>query len=404
MSPKAKYLLQIFEKIGAPLLHAVGSAPPSADAPEKQLETDTQQAATLLAKAVQLSIDLGKMASIETASESDADTLRVALAALAGPMVAAQYKQLGRTPNEQDLARITGALDAVLTFSENFAGDNAHSEALENMSAAGQVVSAHQTNIQYLHLFIPVIEAVGKFAFGQQGKTLMRDIAGRLTNEAKLMRTALFGDVQDASEQKRIELGLLRALADIYAGAHERAIVKAASDANAASDIKVVWDDFENQLSMLQIIGENLSPAGASSASSVAPAPSSPIPTAPPPLSAPPEAATPPATPPPSQAPAAPPPPIAPAAETPPASPPAGGGGPMSFFANKPSDEPAAPPAEAPPATPPAAPETPATPPSPPPTETPQAPPAAPPPSDGGSPMSFFTKKDDDGDNTGEGA
>ena len=325
MNLRAQYLLQIFEKIGGPLLAALGgnaNAPQEAEA-DKQLAADTQQTAELLAKSVQLSIDLGKMASIETAAEDEADTLRVALAALAGPMVAGQFKQLGRTPSDQDLSRITSSLEAVLTFSENFAGDATHTTALENLQASGQAVSAHQTNIQYLHLFIPVIEAVGKFAFGQQDKTLMRDIAGRLSNEAKLLRAEIFGESLSADDAKRAELGLLRTLAQIYAGAHERSIAKAATD---GGDIKMVWDDFETQLSMLQTLGENLAPdAGATNSGSTAPV--SPAASAPAEQAAPAETpqATSPLTPPPS----------APAEQTAPPAQASGGGGPMSFFTKK---------------------------------------------------------------------
>lgn len=411
------------------MLSAIGARADKTAPDDAQLQNEAKEMAGLLGKSVQLSIDLGKMTGIEKAPEDEADRLRVALAALSAPLIAAQYKQTGRAPAENDLKRLSGALEAVLTFSENFTPDDAHIKALQEIEADGSATSAHQINVQYLHLFTPVIDAVSRFSFGQQEKSLMRDIAGRLTNEATLLRKEIFGDSLKDGAEKLAELALLRTLAAIYALSHNQEVEKlsAGSDGNEG-DIKTVWKAFETRLSMLQVLGENLVPGSAKAQGGGDKAP--PPPPKETPTEAPPQApdetqtASPeqPAAP---QAPAETPPattPPAPPSSAPATTPPAGDaaaatGGPMSFFGAKKEDDtpattppaPEAPSAE-PAAEPPQAPQEPPKPeesaetPPPPPAELPkESPPAEAPAEDkkkddnqGGGPMSFFKKGDDE--------
>jgi len=164
MNQRAQYLIQILDKIGAPLLSvAEGNA--------DQADTATT-VASLLGKVVEASIAMNDTLDLNATDAQD-DSLRVALAAIAGSLVADQYKQKGKVPEAADLSRIQSALSAVLTFGDNFTLSDAHVARLENIKAKGAPVDAHQINIQYVDALIPVINAVSAFPFGQPEQKLI---------------------------------------------------------------------------------------------------------------------------------------------------------------------------------------------------------------------------------------
>ena len=381
MNQRAQYLIQILDKIGAPLL---GAAESSSD------DSETAKIfASLLGKVVETSISMNQTLDL-TPTDAQDDSLRVALAALAGSLVADQYKQKGKLPEAPDLTRIQAAMSAVLTFGDNFTLSDAHIERLEKLKADGGVVDAHQINIQYVDALIPVINAVGAFPFGQPEQKLIMDVSDRLVRRAAEMRETLLPGLS-GDDEKLAELAILRAVANVYAACHEAETKRlTGSDADAPDNISIdpVWQAFETRTAMLEAVAKNIMPESAASSAAAPIPPVAPVETP----AAPPAESSPATEPPPTAAP--------PAAAAEPAVEPAddaGGGNPMSFFGNgdAPSSEPPVPPPQA------AAPETP--PPPPPPPEPPaEQPSAAPPPAAptenagessgdaGGNPMSFF--------------
>ena len=419
MDQRASYLLQILETIGAPLMEAIVDAAP---AQSSDAQADAQAMAGLLGKTVEASIELGNIMDINPAEAQD-DTLRVALAGLAGPLIAGQYARRGAVPESADIKKITGALQAVLTFSDNFTPTPETVERLKNLDAQGQSVDAYQTNIQYMQAFIPVTEAIAAFPFGQAETKLIMDVSDKIVKKSVELRETMMPNIGDEAAQKRVELGLVKGMASLYAACHraetQKAMQQPQGDAPQALSIDPVWDAFNTRLAMLEALAAKMAPGDAPPAAmpSTPPAtPATPVTTqtaeAPPPSI--PATETPPAQPPPATP-----------ATPPPAAPPAGAN-PMAMFAKKPSGDtsgpaaetpPAAPPPTTPPATPNAAPPPvqtapPAQPPQQPPA-TPEQPPAAPPTEsqsdesgdgDGnsgqtggqsGNPMSFFKKGED---------
>ncbi len=394
MDPRSIYLTQMLEKIGAPLLSAITIA--HAGKEGNDAAADATAMASLLAKTVQLSIDLANASELSK-SDVQNDSLRVALAALAAPMVAEIYKKDAVAPSDQDLKKTTSALQAVMSFSENFAPDPENIQRLQNLRGEEVVIDAHQMNVQYIHAFIPVVNAVAGFSFGQQEQKLIMDIASKLVAKAANMSRSLFKGLND--EQKKFgELASLRSLAELYASVHEsetKRLETMSEEERTAQPqalggglaLDHVWSAFDLRLAMLEAIAQNALPGG-ESAGEAAPA-------------------TPPSTP--AQEPQK----IEPIKVEPPPSPPAetkpageaAAGNPMSMFAKPKDDEPPAteaspppaepetpptPPAEEPPAAPP---ETPSeAPPAPPesPAKTPLEKPAEDKPAEGGDPMSFF--------------
>ncbi len=259
MDQKSRYLLQILESIGAPLMGAIVSSNANTDDPMHNAQT----MAALLGKTVEASIGLGDIMDINPAEAQD-DTLRVALAGLAGPLVAGQYARRGAVPDANDLKKITAALQAVLTFSDNFAPSPETVTRLKNLKAEGQSVDLYQTQIQYIQAFIPVVEAIAAFSFGQKEAKLVTDVSDKLVKHAVELREALLPDINEEAVQKRCELGLLHALASLYASCHRAETEKAKTlnpeQQGSAASIENVWGAFSIRAAMMETLAGSLLP------------------------------------------------------------------------------------------------------------------------------------------------
>lgn len=305
-APRTQFLVQLLQKLGAPLMAAVGSHSAGGDSSEK----DAQTLSSLLSESVKISISLSQAMNLKP-EDGDADAIRVALAALAGELVADSYRQTGRLPTENDSRRIAKALESVIVFADNFAPAAEHAKRLETLESTPPFMDPVQTNIYAIHSLAPAISAISEFAFGQVDTRLVQDVAERLRARAKELLGTLGGEGSAMAE-----LVVLQALGHLYAGAH-RAETKRLKDKgeDASASLDPVWAAFDKQTAMLAVLLAPASGAGQASGGGggVKPAVEPPAQEAPPP-----------AAPPPAQEPSAP----------PPATPPAGGN-PMSFFKKK---------------------------------------------------------------------
>lgn len=262
MNQRNAYLIQILEKIGTPLLSAVVGKKGSEGNETKE---DASTIASLLSRTVQLSIDLGRMVEIEKSSPEEIESLRVAMAGLAGPMIAGQYTQTSKVPGENDIKKLTGALEAVMTFSDNFTPSNDHVIRLENMKANGMPGDTYQINIQYIQAFVQIADVVAGFPFGQPEKKLMQDVADTINSKSKQICKEIFGDGLDANQQKLCELALVKSLADLYASCHKTEMDKLMAmqepDANAQQNgLQSVWKNFETRAEILGLMAQNMVP------------------------------------------------------------------------------------------------------------------------------------------------
>lgn len=303
MAPRTQFLVQLLQKLGAPLMGAV-NAHSAADATG---EKDAGVMAALLSESVKISIALSQAMNLKP-DDGDADAIRVALAALAGGLVADSYRQTGRVPGENDGRRMAKALESVIVFADNFAPAAEHAQRLQTLEGAPPFMDPVQSNIYVLHALAPAIAAIAEFSFGQQDTRLIQDVADRLRAKAKdLLGT--FG-----ADNAMGELVIMQALGQIYAGAHkaETARLKAKGD-DGAANIDPVWGSFDRQVAMLAVlIGAAGGAQGSTSAGGGGVKPAT-------------EASA-------QEVPAA---PAAPAEAAPAATAPAGGGNPMSFFKKK---------------------------------------------------------------------
>lgn len=268
-------------------------------------EKDAQTMASLLSESIKISISLSQAMNLKP-EDGDADAVRVALAALAGDLVADSYRQTGRLPSENDVRRISKSLESVIVFADNFAPAAEHAQRLQTLESTTPFIDPVQANIYSLHALSPAIAAIAEFSFGQQDTRLIQDVADRLHAKAKDLLTSL------GTGNAMSELVVLQALGQIYAGAHRaetRRLKETGADGTAS--IEVVWASFDKQVAMLGVLLGSAgggAPASSGGTGGVKPATEAPA-----------EVAAP-AAPPPSQ-------PAATAA--------AAGGNPMSFFKKK---------------------------------------------------------------------
>lgn len=315
MNQRAEYLLKVLDKIGTPLMASILQAPGRGAADETH--KDAQRMAELLAKTTQASIEMGQAIDLGALPDGG-DSVRVGLAALAGGLVGTHYRQTGKAPGDNDLRKMTAALQTVLTYSGNFMPGADAAARLGNLEAMGQPSDPQQTSLQYIHALIPVVSAVTSFPFGQPEQKLAMDVAARLVQRSMEMREALLPGLQDA-EQKRAELSLLGVLAKIYAACHDAETSRMMSLTEeqrtmGGVGMDSVWKAFDMRAGILEALARSMVPVGAggsSSAGSKAPAP--------PPFTPPPAAAPPPSNPQPPQA--------------------SGESSPMSFFKGPPKKE-----------------------------------------------------------------
>jgi hypothetical protein len=289
MAPRTYFLVQLLQKLGAPLMGAVNSH----SAGDASGEKDAATMASLLSESIKISISLSQAMNLKS-DDGDADAIRVSLAALASGLVADSYKQTGRVPSENDVRRISKALESVIVFADNFAPASEHAQRLQTLDGTPPFIDPVQANIYSLHALAPAISAIAEFSFGQQDTRLIQDVADRLAAKSKdLLKN--YGGANAMSE-----LVILQALGQIYAGAHraETARLKAKGDDGAAT-IDIVWTAFEKQVAMLGVLlgaasgGTTASSGGGGGVKPAVEAPAEETPQAPPPVAAPPAAAPP---------------------------------------------------------------------------------------------------------------
>jgi hypothetical protein len=282
MDARAAYLLQILEKIGSPLMAAIVHASTHfapaqvKNNPDSLAAHDAQKMAALLGKTVQLGIDIGNVSDLAREGLHD-DSIRVALTALASPLIARQFLQNGQIPTDADLRRMIPALQAVMAFSENFEPSARNAQRLEAIG-----VHENQALVQYIHAFVPVLNALGNFSFGQSEQKLIMEVSSRLTAKAEALGRSIITTAMP-EERKAGEIALLAMVANLYAACHEAETVRLMTlrddefsalpqAPGGGLSLEAVWSAFDIRVAMLEALAGHLLP-GQVSAGAQAPAP-----------------------------------------------------------------------------------------------------------------------------------
>ncbi len=247
MDQRTEFLLQLLQKLGAPLMQAVNARPGTGDETGQQ---DATAISSLLSESVKISINLSQAMNLKP-EDGDADAIRVALAALAGNLVADSYKQTGRVPADADSRRMTKALEAVIMFADSFAPAGEHAKRLETLDGTPPFFDAAQTNIYAIHALLPVIAVIEEFSFGQQDTRLIQDISDRLHIHARGLK-----DQFSVDDNPINEIVILQALAQIYASVHRAETVRLrdTGGSDQAASLDGVWAAFDRQLSMMEVL------------------------------------------------------------------------------------------------------------------------------------------------------
>ena len=260
MNPRSTYLLQILEKIGAPLLAAV----------EASADTSPAEAAIvaeLLGRAVQSGVDLATIMDVRDAGP-EGESVRLALTALAGPLVAGHYRQTGKVPADSDIKRLVTSLSAVLIFADNFSPAAENTARLTSLEAGTAVVDDTQIMIQCLQALTPIVVTIAAYSFGRPEKKMVQDVAERLMAQAGTIASRIIPGANPV-DLKRAELALLRAMTPLYCEAHlaeknrlmaldENARQAAAQAQGGVLSLDPLWQNFDRHLAMLDIIGQTL--------------------------------------------------------------------------------------------------------------------------------------------------
>lgn len=302
MSSDPTLAINILEKIGAPLIRALLSAPGStSSAPDDQ----ARQLADLLGKSAHAGITLASRMRLPVQGDQ-ADSVRLALTSLAARLLGGFYRDSGRLPGDRETDRLLSALQALLSFAGGFSG--AADDTASRLKALDpvQIFALDEAGVDALFLkaFVPVIEAVGAFSFGRADHRLVQDIAEKLTAHARRIASAA-PDLSDKDRRRR-ELALLAALTDLYAACHktetrrlmaldERARTNLAGANGGLLPMDPVWAAFASGVRMMEALaglpGSPVQTTSSSSTSGKSPAPIQPGPVLP--------SAAPPAAPPP---------------------------------------------------------------------------------------------------------
>lgn len=351
MDQRSEFLLELLDKLGAPLMDAMQRSGPS------ELE-GAETLAALLGQSVQMGLSLAQKMDLKEEGEdkeSDSDAVRLSLSAMAGQFVAGSYVRQGHVPTEEEAQRLVKALSTVLTFANNFTPSAQHVARLKVTGSRKPLFDETQSQIFYLSAMAPVLGAVAEFPFGKSETVLIQEVAEKLAIRAAGLREALIGSASEFAEAAFSELMILHTLARVYADCHRaqtKKLLAQGEDIREEISSESVWEGFDLRLAMFETL-LNASVPGAASGDTASEEGFSPAPA---------EAA---------EAPQA---PASPAQQD--------GGNPMGFFAKGGTSSPPSAPAAASPAAeaPPPAPEQVSAPPPPPPVQE----------GNTGNPMSFF--------------
>lgn len=279
MSQRTAFLLQVLEKIGAPLMAAVaeisGRATPESGSEASSASREAERLATLLTKSVQVGVGLSTAIDSRDPAGRE-DSVRLTLTGLAAGLVSGQYRNTGKIPEDAEIKRLVTALEAVLTFADHFTPAPANTAGLASIDPLA--ADSAQSEIRYMACFIPVIVAVTGFSFGRQERLLLQEIAARLVEKSDVLKTSLGMKEDNAGAQS---LPLLASLARLYAQCHEEetrriaAPETTAGPSDSARSLERIWGDFDRRAGMLEFLARQIVPGNTGKAESgtVAPPP-----------------------------------------------------------------------------------------------------------------------------------
>ncbi len=273
MPARPTYLMNVYEKLGAPLLSAAieaierdnlmarqqGQTPPASSDTE-----EAERIATLLKSSAELGFALSRQIDLRMLDAAGADGVRLTLATLAAPLIANLYRVNARTPTSPEIDRIATAMQAVTLFADNYNAAADTSARMQTVDYDFAPADAAQIQLMILNALMPAVNAVCTFSFGQPEKNLLQSVMNRLTTTAKTIRADLFANLSE-HDGLRAEISLLRAAAALYSQAHFTEMSKLMfldesqrDTVNLADRLVDLWRVIDIRLSMIRVLAEGL--------------------------------------------------------------------------------------------------------------------------------------------------
>lgn len=267
------YLMNVYEKLGTPLLSAAveaierdalmarqqGQMPPAL--------SDTAEAeriAVLLKSSAELGFALSRQVDVRMLDPAGADGVRLTLASIAAPLIANLYRVNGRTPTTPEIDRMVAAMQAVTVFADNYNAAADASARMQTVEYDFAPADAAQMQLTLLNALMPAVNAVCTFSFGQAEKDLLQQVITRLTATAQTIRTDLFAGLSER-DTLRAEISIMRAAANVYSQAHFTEMSKLMflddtqrDTVNLNDRLNELWRVVDIRLSMVRVLAEQL--------------------------------------------------------------------------------------------------------------------------------------------------
>ena len=269
MDSRSAFLLQVLEKLASPLVASISEvavrqmmmpdpAQPSTMRPE------AEQVAGLLTKSTQMSIGLSELIDLKL-PENEADSLRLALTSLSSPLIANIYRLAGRTPTDNEVERVMAAMNAVFTYSENFAPASDATVRMATLEQDFYPADKVQISLMYMSALLPAVNSVMAYSFGQPEKKLIQDVTERLLEEAKDLRARMFPKLKDERKVSQADLAVLRMATLIYSQCHFGEMAKLMATEEQARQglapaMTTLWQAFSLRMEMLEILADIMVP------------------------------------------------------------------------------------------------------------------------------------------------
>ncbi len=260
MKQDSLYLSQVIEKIGSPItavIDEVGIRMPAA-APRDTKEI-AERMGILLNKSTQLALDMADSMDLEDKKGEDADTVRLALTSMAGPIISNFYRMHGKMPEDSDIEKIISSLKTIIPFSENFSDIASATKILKSFDGTIVENSKNLMAMTMVNCLCPIIHVVMSFPFGQSEQKLFQEVGIKLINDATELQKELMNE-NNEEEIKLAELSVLRSLVILYCQCHMTEMTKlmAAIKDNVEPDISKVWEEYEKRKAMLEILAKTM--------------------------------------------------------------------------------------------------------------------------------------------------
>lgn len=249
---RSTFLSSIMHDVGLPLIRAIIKYGPHQD--ENAIAAEM---ATLLTQTVQSNDYIKDTLDIKELATQNSE-LHLILTSLSSKIIAAHYERTKTPPTDQDLKRFMGAINALLAFSEDYMPIISLTEAYPENKQKLSVSPRHTTDLTYISVFLPLINAVARFSFGLNESRMIQNVSERLNARTAQIRSNLLGDTLNDTDKKSAELSILDTLVELYASCHMQEIDRITALSSAAPDtqdstqqIENIWTLFEHRVSLL---------------------------------------------------------------------------------------------------------------------------------------------------------